>query len=781
MLSQTLFFWSVLLVYLIPILLTGIIIMRRVLWLDRLELLIPAGSILGITMFVFIINITSFFIKGFLGINLSYIFLLLLLLFLYFKKSQVPRLILPSSKLAILYLLSIIFWGFLIFWKGNFALIGSDTNLYYAVAHTFIRGNAPSFTPWQPDLPLVYHLGAFQLLGAFYSFTNLSFEFLHIFFSCLFIFCSSQIIIWLWKKNDSITSFIWGNLAAAIVLISFGFLKFVIPISAKFPEVSNLHQFFLWIRNLPLVDHSIEAYGAPVNLDILIYFIFHSFGLALVLCLIVLIIYSKQSQVFYKWIIFAIGLSTLSLINESVFVLSSPALIIGGILKELQSKNFLGKSKLIFAVLVTTSIFILIQGGTITNLILGPNTLEKSVLIFPSNSDKGEALISYHHNQTVSKQLPLKDEWLPFQWFHIGNDILILICLVFLIFVKFSKEQKNILIILFVMGISSILAYFNIVPKYLAANGNRFLAFAFISFSLFVIYSSQNLFENLGKKLGYFMLIILVMFVLAPSILPPLVMLSKTRFGENKLMPKKERTTTGVEWIKNNLSYNSRVAVLDVRAPHPSGMARVMVQAGVFAPVFSEKIRVYTIEASPEYFDLAYYLNPSALTQLKTSFLLIDSSFFESLPNLRKTQLENERYFRKIFDNSNVNNDWEKIYEVSDKYLKEGGEIKGSFKEFTEVLPQGRIYIENEENFNPPYIRRAIIFSARDKDIYYLPQSGVYLNVETYINQKLPRDDGNYDYLVLGRGKNAQNICKCQTKLIWIGLKDEVYLWQRIY
>ena len=212
MLLNNLLLWIIFFIYLAPILLTGIIIFRKILFLERLELLIPAGSILGLTLFVFLINTTSFFVKGTAGVNLPYFFLLLLLLTVFLKKVKQPKIRLTLNKVFIFYLLSFLIWGLLIFWKGNFALIGSDSNLYYSVAHSFIKGNIPALTPWQPDLALAYHLGTFQLLGAFYLFTNLSFEFLHIFFSSFFIFCSAQIIIWIWKRHDSICPFCGGIL-----------------------------------------------------------------------------------------------------------------------------------------------------------------------------------------------------------------------------------------------------------------------------------------------------------------------------------------------------------------------------------------------------------------------------------------------------------------------------------------------------------------------------------------------------------------------------------------
>ena len=65
--------------------------------------------------------------------------------------------------------------------------------------------------------------------------------------------------------------------------------------------------------------------------------------------------------------------------------------------------------------------------------------------------------------------------------------------------------------------------------------------------------------------------------------------------------------------------------------------------------------------------------------------------------------------------------------------------------------------------------------------MYFNPQSGVYLNVEAYINQKNPQKDIKYDFLILGEKTKPQDACNCNANLIWKGLKDEVYLWRSEY
>src|SRR3989344_1519715 len=179
--------WLVLLAILLPIFFSGIIILRKTTLITRIELLLPAGIVLGLTIFTFILNTTAFVFKGPLGVTISYGLMLILgILFIKYKDLEIKQIEFLTGKRLLFWIISILAWGGLVFWKSAFALIGSDTNLYYAIAATFIKGNFPALTPWQPDLPLAYHLGAFELLGSFHLFTQLSFEFLHLFFSGLF-------------------------------------------------------------------------------------------------------------------------------------------------------------------------------------------------------------------------------------------------------------------------------------------------------------------------------------------------------------------------------------------------------------------------------------------------------------------------------------------------------------------------------------------------------------------------------------------------------------------
>lgn len=769
--------------FLIPILVTGVIILRKTSSINKVELLLPVGSILGLLIFTFLLNLIAFILPGPGGVIAAYLLVVILgfIIKKYFKSAD-KKISFPQGIRLFFWLAAIFVWGVFLLWKTGHALIGSDTNLYYAIAHTFIKGNFPFLTPWQPDIPLSYHTGVFELLGAFYVLTGLNFQFLHLFFSAFFILCAVQIVIWIIKRHASFASFLLANLAAAVSFISFGFLYITWPVfPVIMPKITSIQEFILWLRNLPTVREAIEAYGAPINLDMLIYFIFHAFGLAIFLSLISVLLNYKKEKAILSWLVIMIGLTVLAMVNESLFIAAFPALILGILLTEWKEKTLSKNLKILFIFVTVTLVVVIFEGGIITTSINRSVNMENSAVFLPTKEDVKEDFRSYHTGQVMSKLLPFKTEWLPLRWFHPGIDILMAFSLMLLFLITKNFTSSLLIKILFMAGFSSLVAYMVIVPKFLVANGNRFLSASFLFFSLLLCFSTLFLWEKIqNNKIKKTLFLICFGLIVVTTVLPPLALLSKNRYGESKLTPKHQQSSEGILWLKNNAKFSDRVIVLDKNAPHPSGQVRALVEAGVFAPVFSGDYRAFTIEASPEYMDIAYYLSPLALNKLKINILLLEDEFYETLPYKRKEQLENKKYFKKVFESSASIN-WEKIYKVEDEYIEGGGELDGTLARLFTVLPPGiKIYIDNEENFEPSFLRRPLIFTLKDKDIYYLTQSGVYLNVEADINSHPLLKDGSYDYLILGSGTDPQNICRCRTELIWKGIRDKVYIWKKV-
>lgn len=775
--------WVKLLAFLLPVIWAGIVTFRRVSSERRIELILPAGAVLGVALLVFLLNLIAYVAKGTLGVFLAYgatIFIGVLL----FRKKRSDKVNFPKGKSLLFFLTSLLVWGAFIFWKSAHAPIGSDRELYYAVASTFLRGNFPPVTPWQPDVLLSYHIGPSLLLGAFQLFTGLSFEFLHLFFSAFFILSSALIVIWIWKRHTSILSFSLANLAAGIAFISFGFLKFAWPVfPLELPQVSSFREFVLWGRQLPTVNESIEVYGAPINLDALIYFIFHAFGIAIFVCALVLLLNPKKVNVLLTWATIFVMLAALAIVSESLFVGAAPALILGILYLEWRKKTL---RKNLFALGLLLILFFLtavLQGGVITSGVFPPEDIPSSVALFPKEGDIREDFTSYHYYQEITKSLPTKNDWLPFRWYHVGLDALLPIAFFLVLLLRKREKWLFLLGALSLTGLFSLIAYNVIVPKYLIANGNRFLAhsyqFSALALSLSVI-GIISLLQKEKHKFTKFLVLAVFFWVALPTVIPPLALLSKTRFGPNKLAPISAKTSEAFFWIKENLPADRRVVVLDSRAPHPSGMARVMAEAGVFAPVFPGEFRAYTIEPSPEYTDIVYSLSPKALEKLGVSIFYLESSFYESLPKLRQKQLLEENYFKVLFEKKH-NGSWERIFEIKDSYLAEGGELPGTLEELAALAPkEGSFYIDNEENFDPSFLRRPLIFVLRGRDLYFEPGSGIYLNVEEEIPFKHPSTEANYDYLALSPKTRPEDICGCETRLLWQGLEGQLLLWENI-
>src|SRR3989344_2785980 len=111
MLFQILFFWIIFLFFLIPILLSGILILKRFSIVERFELLLPVGSILGLSFFVLSLNFSAFFLKGMSGVIFSYFLLIVLTLFIYLKGSS-TKVSYPSGKALYFCIFSVVYFLF---------------------------------------------------------------------------------------------------------------------------------------------------------------------------------------------------------------------------------------------------------------------------------------------------------------------------------------------------------------------------------------------------------------------------------------------------------------------------------------------------------------------------------------------------------------------------------------------------------------------------------------------------------------------------------------------
>lgn len=749
----------------------GFQILRKFAGINFLPFLIPGGLIFSLSFTVVAINLLAFIFP----VKYALVIYLLCILVTTFKLNNFQSLRLEgiSFKEILFLFLTIIFWGVLIFWKANFVLWGGDRNIYYAVASTFLEGNFPVRTPWQPDEIFSYHYGISLLLSFFSFFSGASYDFAHIFIASVIIL-SIPVFIFSFIRVKNFYTFLFSSLISSIAIISFGFIKIPFPkLPFAIPEIYSINELVIWLRQLPTARNTIDTLGTPVDLDGALYSLFHPFGLCIILLIIGFSRFTIPANRYKIWTLEALVLVSLGLINEVFF----PPLFLlfflnlaFCVLKNRSKKNIIFST----VILLVTILVVLFQGGVISQTLLSNKNYPQSLRIFPDPGLEGGRFINYQLGQAKTRFLSLNPEFGAFKWFSIGVEVLFI--LAFIIFILRKKILKDSFFLnLYLSGIFFLFLYFSILPIFETYNSNRILAVSYWCFSLLIIFLVYELVKVL-KKYKIFILVILTIFLL-PSIIPPLARFSITRFGESRFKINVSGYDDTQEAVKKLVKKGERITVLDKNSPHPSGVTDLIIQSGVFSPVFAEGFRTYTMEPGPEYIDIVYTLSPSSVKKLSLKYLLIDSFFYKTLPEIRRKQLDNPVFFKQLFNIQKFDK-WEKIFLIQDKYFEEK-ELEGNILDLDALIPyNAKVYIDEYKNFSPDFLRSPVIFLLRKRSLYYVWGSGVYLHVQEPISGNSPEKSTKYDYLILSPDTNPQDICKCRVDLLWKLINGKLFLWK---
>jgi hypothetical protein len=251
----------------------------------------------------------------------------------------------------------------------------------------------------------------------------------------------------------------------------------------------------------------------------------------------------------------------------------------------------------------------------------------------------------------------------------------------------------------------------------------------------------------------------------------------------NELKPQQLGIDHTAEWVERNIPYDKRILDLVEGAPYTASQLVTLREAGVMTPVFANENRAYTIEASPEYIDAVYTLNPSSLSDLKIGYILLDSKFYNTYNSARRQQIDNPDYFNIVYQYPGSNDTfWKRVYQVDNKYLESSDNARGTLSEMKTIFPESaKVYIDEWKDVDPwNSLRKSVIFTLKDWQPYLIWGPGVYLNVDTFVSTRVPLDSGQYDYLVMFRDNNPEGICKCKTELVWQGVRDNIKVWKRV-
>lgn len=778
--------WLEVIIFLIPLFWFGIVIIRRCIKDARVEILLPAGIIFGITAYIFFLNFFSFIFTPPSSIIVSYLFLVILT-FVVSIRTKAPKLDFPKTKELIFWTSNMFLWAlFLYVVIGKKVGFGGDVNLYYAIGKTFARGNFPVVSPWQPELGVGYHYGGAIFLGAANWLTSLSFDFLHRFMALVMLHSLIQILIFMFKRHFSPFSLVLYQILPLVFLIMAGIFMIVTPVfPLKMPLINNLYELVIWFSNLPSVHLSFETWGAPVTLGLIVYMLHHYMALSMFIVLLLISLFYTSKTRHFSWAIIATILSVVALTNESVFLPSFFCSVAMIFYKEILYKSqkrilFLG---LVFLTLM--SLIVIFQGGIISDTLLNKDSqLAPTLIIFPKRQDIKEDFRSYLINQQKSKLFSIQEDWKPLRYYHIGFFWLYAICgLILLVYLlKFRNNPRTILLLgLFIAALASTFAYNFIILRFKVADGNRLMILAYQFLGLFLAFFATEVLEKLWirrNKMYFVLALTIVLLIIVFSSFQPIAEIIIGNTQGNSLKPKPQSISKVKEWMLINLPKDSRVLSIDGLSPFSSKPTDLMIEAGLLTPTFNSDYRAYTTEVSPDYVDMVYTLNPSLLKKFKISYLLIDTKGFANLPVQRQKEIDNPNYFTLIHEERNES--LEKVYLVNEDYIENNEEYNGTFKELDSLIPSdSQVYIDSWRD-DPPWnqLRKTVIFSLKDKNIIFDWGPGVYLNVLATINSRTPQLGDKYDYLILFKSTKPGNACGCKTKLVWWGIGSNVYLWK---
>src|SRR3989344_802197 len=765
----------------------GLIIVRRICDDVRIQILLPTAVIAGIALYIFLLNFIAFIIKGPLGFYVAFAIEILLTYFLKLKIKP-KEILFPQKKEKAIWTISLLVWLIFLF---SISATGSATsadwmhNSYFA--SLLLRGDFPIHNPFQPDRLSSYHIGVPIILGALRLFTNGVDTFLGSTLALISLFTMSQIFQWFLKVKNSTFNLILLVFIPLTAIVSLGNIMIVWPDQFSFPQINN--GIISWFHNLPTLASTYNAYGAPATLDSLTLFLHRMLALSIFAALIPIIVFPNKLRIFLSSFIVVVLLAALALADESVFVVTAPAIFLI-LFFTLFKKNI--RIWILFC-LITLGVTIF-QGGLLNEVIFKSDATIAKTLIFP-NDTKGasaqfEKYRSYRLKAQSSKMIPDKPEYSHFRWFHFGAiwqvSALLVICFTStLIFgKKFADKTPLHLMWLFCLsGIASLIAFHGIVPEgWTHINGNRFLSLSYqlsgIGIIILIILGCRSL--KGGNSLSRYLSIIikfLIVWVVISSTLPAIAVLfprgKQNWFKEVINSPKPEYV-----WIKDNLKVDTRILPFMETFPTAGPILGMVTHVGIFTPVWYDKPEVQGFDVSPPYLDLFFTQNPEILETLKVEYIMTNKLYRAILPTKRLDDLLNIKYFKTVYSDKEGD---VIISKILPEYFLKAENYKGTFYELSKILPlKGTFFIEQPPEILETFWRPSFLtLQMKDYKMYYslefIPIYNFIINVHLKFNGE---SNDEYDYLVLGPKTDPQSKVQNKTELFWSKIGGYVNIWK---
>ncbi len=796
------------LLLILPIWFVGFKLTRLISSENRLEVIVPVSLFGSTALFILFLNLTSYIFHPTLGIYIAYIIFFLTGLILLRLKKPITGINLPNSISKKLLLLSILIWAILLFRVVGHVSLSGDPTLYTLIAKSFTRGNFPIYSPWQPDIQLAYHYGPSIFMGVFHLFSGSSFDLIQRSTAFVILLMLSTFLSWVFKRHLTIKSLIAYQLIPLIILISLGNWMIAVP---KFPfELPpNFTGILDWLSKMPSVEKAFSTYGgAIISLQGLIFFYHELVAVASFVWILWLSFTYDKNRRILSWTILTFSVAALSIINEAFVLLAFPSMCLIILCKEFPFRSLVTKKNVLSLIILSLllPIIIIFQGGVPTGLLTGKKSEYPTLQFFPDKKktfvhnaiyDNYNELVRLENTDLQTYQLqqqssrlflPTREKWLPFIWFHPGVIYFYLANFFIFLFLLLSRQRLRLLIFISLLtpAITTSLLY-NLTFS-LSNYSSRLLALTYtflgINLALFLIWTLEDLKKSRVYK---FIILTLIICLAIPSLFPNMAWLLSIGEKNNKLISPDTYLLNSTEnWLYNNLPFNARLLQLS------SSITSPLIHVGVFTPIWLGDYKDYSIDKSPQYFDLIYTLNPTMFNKFKITYLLIDYQDFQKLPEIRKEQLKSNKYFSPIFSTTNdlSNQSEERIYKINDAYIDEASDLPGTFAELSQsVIPrEAKVYVnissKGIENWSKwEALKRALVTTLKDRSLYFdnaLPgyNNQFYTHQETKVSGSEPSKSIDYDYLALSYINKPEDVCSCNAQIIWKGFDDFIVVWK---
>lgn len=784
-------------IVIIPLSLIGISFIKRIITEKRAEVVIPLGIIAGISTYIFFLNLLSYIFKGYWGIIFSF-FSFILLSAILISKFRRQILSYPKGMALKLWKISIVVWGLFLYYPIAHRYLIAESFMYFSIAKTFIHGNFPILSPWQPDLYVAYHYGPSIFMGAINALTGVHLDQIQRLVALILILCSFELLTFGLKRIYNFRTFLFFQIIVFFGLISYGSIMLAWPVwPIQLPDPSFLRNIAAWMRQFPTMYQTMDSYGMPGRLLLVSNQVHHAFGLADFFLILFISLYSKTKNKLF-WIVLFASLAALALIDEPVFVSAVALSFFILFFKENKSWKIFNKKNLkLVLFFIAVGLVALVQGGMITDDIFRNKSLEQG-MTFMTLQQIPEKL--HYLFQRVFQVLPINSDWYPFQWAHLDFIPVYIIIIVLLLILRRRIKKTYSMVIGALVSAAFIpnVLYYVITVKFMPSDGNRFLTFTYmflgIALALEIVLVLEKLY-SLKNKIYAVLLSLVVVWITIPSSIP-LALDFWSHFNRQNYFFQPEYTSVPSldKWLEKNVSIPQRVLDLANQTTYITedtryygawmqGVAKPpSVFSGVFTPYWDGKYIAYMYSVGPDYLDVLYTINPTSLKKLKLNFLIIDKQFFQTLPKIRQQQLEDSKYFTKVYTgNEGVNNYWISIYRVESAYLNEIGDLKETVDTLDKMIPKKAVvYLDKEYD---PYswlnIRNSMFITFKNRDLVFFPQGyGGYGFIGTLFPFRFPKEGDTYDYLILKSTTDPKSVCNCKVKPIWYGYRNRVVAWK---